>query len=255
MTCAALRSPLLCFGSPAPFFTSFECIGFRAANPRVICCATRQAAWVEARFPTCAGFPAFGMTASAPHMSGFLFAFIAALLAGIGARDQLTVAGLAARNGQRLGLLAVAVLCAAMTGVIAGWAAGLVVPLLEGNARAGQVLIAVALAFAGAEMLVLGARKPPEEPTQSLGATGIVLTAHQLTDAARFFIFAIAAATAAPIPAGAGGAVGGIAVVALGWIAAEDMPLKLSSIVRRSLGVVALLLAVWFAMHGLGRWG
>jgi Ca2+/H+ antiporter, TMEM165/GDT1 family len=188
-------------------------------------------------------------------MSGFLFAFIAAVLAGIGARDQLAVAGLAARNGQRVGLLAVAVLCAAITGVIAGWAAGMVVPLLEGNTRAGQLLIAVALGFAGAEMLVLGARPPPAEPTQSLGAAAIVLTAHQLTDAARFFIFAIAAATAAPIPAGVGGAVGGIAVVALGWIAAEDLPLKLASITRRILGVFALLLAVWFALQGLGRFG
>lgn len=188
-------------------------------------------------------------------MTGFLFAFIAALLAGIGARDQLTVAGLAARNGQRIGLLAVAVACAAVTAAIAGWAAGLAVPLLEGNERAGQILIAVALGFAGAEMLVLGARPPPEEPTQSLGAAAIVLTAHQLTDAARFFIFAIAAATAAPISAGAGGAIGGIAVVALGWIAAEDMPLRLASRVRRGLGVLALLLALWFALHGLGKIG
>jgi hypothetical protein len=188
-------------------------------------------------------------------MTGFLFAFIAALLAGIGARDQLTVAGLAARNGQRVGLLAVAALCAAITGVIAAWAAGLVLPLLEGNSRAGQILLAVALGFAGAEMLVLGAKPPPAEPTQSLGAAGIVLMAHQLTDAARFFIFAIAAASAAPIPAGAGGAVGGIAVVALGWIAAEDMPVKLASMVRRGLGGLALLLAAWFALQGLGRLG
>jgi hypothetical protein len=188
-------------------------------------------------------------------MTGFIFSFIAALLAGIGARDQLTVAGLAARQGQRIGLLTVAVICAAVTGVIAGWAAGLVLPIIEGNERAGQILIAVALGFAGAEMLVLGARPPPEEPTHSLGAIGIVLTAHQLTDAARFFVFAIAAATAAPIPSGAGGAVGGIAVVALGWIAAEDLPLKLASLVRRALGLVALLLAVWFALHGLGRLG
>lgn len=188
-------------------------------------------------------------------MSGFIFAFLACLLAGIGARDQLTVAGLAARQGQRFGLLGVAVLCAVVTGGAAAWAAGMIVPLLEGNDRAGKFLIAIALGFAGAEMLVMGAKPLPEEPTQSLGATAIVLTAHQLTDAARFFIFAIAAATAAPIPAGTGGAVGGIAVVALGWIAAEDMPLRLASLTRRLLGVAALLLAVWFALHGLGRLG
>ncbi len=188
-------------------------------------------------------------------MSGFLFAFLAALLSGIGARDQLTIAGLVARQGQRFGLLAVAVLCSVVTAWIAAWAAGMVLPILEGNTRAGQLMIAIALGFAGGEMLVLGARKPPEEPTQSLGATGIVLTAHQLTDAARFFIFAIAAATAAPVPAFVGGAAGGIAVVVLGWIAGADLPLKLTGWLRRGLGLLSLLLAIWFAMRGFGRFG
>ena len=60
------------------------------------------------------------------------------MCAGIGARDQLTVAGLAARNGQRLSLLAVAVICAALTGVIAGWAAGLAVQLQRAAATARE---------------------------------------------------------------------------------------------------------------------
>ena len=132
----------------------------------------------------------FGCSCYAFKMTGFLFAFIAALLAGIGARDQLTVAGLAARNGQKLSLLVVAMLTAAVTAGIAGWAAGMVLPVIAGNARAGQFLLGVALGFAGLEMLLLRARALPQEPTQSLGAAGIVLTAYQLTDAARFFGFA-----------------------------------------------------------------
>ncbi len=188
-------------------------------------------------------------------MSGFLFAFLAALLAGTGSRDQLTIAGLAARNGQKLSLLTVAIITAAVTAGIAGWAAGLVLPVIAGNERAGQFLVGVALGFAGFEMLLLRAKPLPQEPTQSLGATAIVLTAYQLTDAARFFIFVIAAATAAPLPAGLGGALGCIAVVALGWIAAEEMPIKLAGYARRALGAASLLLGIWFVMRGLGRFG
>ena len=197
----------------------------------------------------------FGCSCYAFKMTGFLFAFIAALLAGIGARDQLTVAGLAARNGQKLSLLVVAMLTAAVTAGIAGWAAGMVLPVIAGNARAGQFLLGVALGFAGLEMLLLRARALPQEPTQSLGAAGIVLTAYQLTDAARFFVFAIAAASAAPMPAGLGGAIGCVAVVALGWIAAEDMPVKAAGYARRGLGLLSLLLAVSFLMRGLGQLG
>lgn len=50
-------------------------------------------------------------------MTGFLFAFLACLIAGIGARDQLTVAALAVRQGQRPLLLVVAVLVSIATGL------------------------------------------------------------------------------------------------------------------------------------------
>jgi len=185
-------------------------------------------------------------------MSGFLFAFLATLIAGIGARDQLTIAGLATRLGQRPGLLGVAVLSAIVTSAIAAWAALAVMPILSGNAAGGKILTAIALGLAGGEMLLLKSRQMPDEPTHSLGATGIVLFAHQLTDAARFVIFALAVATAAPIPAAIGGAAGSIAVVTLGWLAADDLPLRLVTRARRIGGGVLLAIAAVLALSARG---
>ena len=93
----------------------------------------------------------------------------------------------------------------------------------------------------------------PDEPTHSLGATAIVLLAHQLTDAARFLVFAIAVATAAPIPAGLGGAVGGSATVAAGWLFAAELGRFRLGLVRRIIGAILLALAAWLALRALGR--
>jgi hypothetical protein len=185
-------------------------------------------------------------------MSGFLFAFLATLIAGIGARDQLALAGLAARLGQRPTLLGVAVLSAVATAALAAWAALAVLPLLGGNAAGGKVLTAIALGLAGAEMLALRTRRDPAEPTRSLGAIGIVLFAHQLTDAARFVVFALAVLTAAPIPAAIGGAAGSAAVVTLGWLAADDMPLAAVATARRIGGGVLLAVAALLALSARG---
>ncbi len=184
-------------------------------------------------------------------MSGLIFALLATLLAGIGARDQLTVAGIAARQGQRPGLLVVALATSIATAGAAAYGGALLAPMMGGNAR--LMFAALALAFAGVEMLILAARKMPDEPTQSLGATAIVLAAHQLTDAARFLIFAIAVATRAPISAGLGGAFGGVCIVVAGWLAAESLPVRKLSIIRRSVGAALLVLAAVLAMKAMGR--
>lgn len=184
-------------------------------------------------------------------MTGFIFALLATLLAGIGARDQMTVAALALRQGQRPGLLGIAVLTSIATAAFAAYAGLKVAPLLSANAR--MIFAAIALALAGDESLLLRPKHLPEEPTQSLGATAIVLTAHQLTDAARFLVFAIAVATAAPIPAGLGGAVGGAATVTAGWLLAAELGRLPLVAARRMIGVVLLALAVWLALRALGR--
>ena len=184
-------------------------------------------------------------------MSGLLFAFLATLLAGIGARDQLTVAGIAARQGQRPGLIMTAMATSIATASAAAYGGALLAPLMGGDAR--LVFAALALAFAGAEMLVFSARRMPDEPTQSLGATAIVLSAHQVTDASRFLILAIAAATHAPISAGLGGALGGTTIVLAGWLAADKLPGRQLAMIRRLVGAGLLILAAVVAMKAMGR--
>ena len=101
-------------------------------------------------------------------------------------------------------------------------------------------------------MLLFGPRQVPDEPTHSLGAAAIVLLAHQLTDAARFVVFALAVVTSAPIAAGMGGAAGSAATVALGWLAAADLPLREVITARRIAGGVLVLLAASLALSGIG---
>lgn len=184
-------------------------------------------------------------------MSGLLFALMATLLTGIGARDQLTVAGIAALHGARPGLIGVALLTSISTATAAAYGGALLAPLLAGNAR--LMFASLALALAGAEMLFLSARRMPDEPTQSLGAIAIVLSAHQLTDAARFLVFAIAVATRAPISVGLGGALGGACVVLAGWLAAENLPAARLSLIRRPIGGALLILAAVLAMRATGK--
>ena len=178
-------------------------------------------------------------------MSGFLFAFIALLVTGIGARDQLLVAALSARRGQRPAALLVGMASAGLTAVIAAGGAALVIPLLNGNAR--LLLAALALGLAGAEMLIARAVPAPREPTDSLGAFALVLFVQQLTDAARFVLFGIAVATGAILPAAVGGAAGGAGVVAVGWIAAGVLANRDLRALRRGLGGAVLLVAAALA--------
>lgn len=184
-------------------------------------------------------------------MPGFLFAFLACLLAGIGARDSVTVAQLAVRNGASLALLAVALACGMATSGIAAWGAVELGDLVPGPGR--LLFAAIALGFAGGEALLLRTPRAPDEPTHSLIATAFVLFAHQLTDSLRFLIFAIALATLAPIPAGMGGAAGSAAGLAAAWLAGDDLLRPALGRVRRIVGGVLLALAVVLGLHALGR--
>lgn len=175
-------------------------------------------------------------------MFGFLLGFIATILIGCGARDQVLVAALAARQGQRPALLLVAIACAVLAALGAIWLAASFAPLLPSPAR--RILAVLALGLAALEMIVLRPKVAPAEPTPSLGAFGVVLLAMQLTDAARFVLFAIVVASILPGAAALGGALGGVVVVTFGWAAGQvllDQPLRL---VRRWLGAGLLLVAV-----------
>lgn len=176
-------------------------------------------------------------------MTAVLFAFLAVAFAGIGGRDQWLVAQLAAQQGRHLGLLLVALATTAISTGGAIWAA----QTLGGTVshRAGLLLAAVALAFAALEMALLRPRPEPQEPTRSLGAAGAVLLASQLSDAARFLLFAIAIATKTPQPALLGGALASLTVVGAGWLGRRDLLELPLQALRRRLWPVPLLVAGW----------
>ncbi len=182
-------------------------------------------------------------------MSGFLFALVAALLAGFGARDQTIVAGIAARHGGRVAVLLVALCSTVVAAGGAVWLAAAFAPQLTPPAQ--TMLAVLALGLAALDLLLSRRPKPPKEPTHSLGAFGIVLLAQQLTDASRFLLFAIAVASVMPLAAGLGGALGGMAVVTLGWLGADDLLRLPLAAVRRWLGAALLLVSIglFFALR------
>jgi len=183
-------------------------------------------------------------------MSAVYLTFIAVLLSGLGARDQVTVAGLSLQQGPRPSVLITAAIIAVGTALFAAWAASVIAPEMAPPAR--LFLVAIALALAGLESLVLAPRATPREPTHSLFATGLVLLSHQLTDAARFLIFGVAVATNVPLPAAIGGAMGGIALIAGAWAFPEVFTHRLTRIARRIVGVLLLGLAVYLGLRAMG---
>lgn len=182
-------------------------------------------------------------------MTAALLAFLAALLAGVGARDQMLLAGLAARRFLPLTLLALAVVTAVFAAVVVAKAAKVLAPLLSPSARV--MFAGMAAVVAGLECMVIGPKRTPEEPTRSLFAAAVVLLAHQLTDGARFLVFAIAVATAVPTAAALGGAAGGVATVLIGALAGELLVARRLRLIRRVIGVVFLAVGAWLVLQAL----
>ena len=179
-------------------------------------------------------------------MAAFLLALVAVFAVSFGGRDQLLVARLAERNGAGGGLLGVGVL-SSLIAAAAMATAGLVISRVLPDAAA-QMLAAFALLIAAGELAWHRAPKLPAEPTHSLFATLAVLLARQLGDGARFLVFAIAAGGSAWF-AGAGGAVGGAAALALGMAAGEDMARWPTRAVRTVLAAVLALGGIALAIN------
>ena len=179
-----------------------------------------------------------------------MLAFIGVLLAGIGARDQLAVAGLARSQGSRPSVLIVGLAISMVTALFAGWAASMVAPTLNSDAR--LFLAALALGFAGLEALLLRPARAAAEPTHSIGALAIVLASQQLTDAARFLIFGIALAANAPLPSAIGGAAGGMVLLGCAWAVPELFTWRLLRRPRRAIGGGLLMLSAWLGLRALG---
>lgn len=175
-------------------------------------------------------------------MAGFLYAFVAVLVAGFGARDQVLLARLTAAQGARATVLGAALIAAAGTSAFAGWAAQALLPQMPAAAR---VLFAgIALVLAGGEMVLLSPGRAPAEPTRSVFAALVVLTAQQVTDAARFLILVIGVATAAPVPATLGGAAASMAGLVLAWLAPQVAPARAVRIGRRIAGAALMALGL-----------
>lgn len=184
-------------------------------------------------------------------MSIFYLTLLAVIFSGLGARDQVTVASLSARQGQRPAVLLTGCVLAAVTAAFAGWAAGVVAPELRGAERG--ILAALAIFFAGGESILITPKGARREPTHSLIALTMVLALHQLSDAARFVIFGNAVGANSPLLAAAGGAVGGMASIAIGWAWPELVLDARLRVARRVIGVIFVLVAIYVAMAALGR--
>jgi hypothetical protein len=179
-------------------------------------------------------------------VTGFFLALLAALLAGIGARDQVALAALTRVQGARPAALVVAIATCTLTSALAAWASLSVAPMLNGNAR--LFLSGLALGFAGAELLFIPPPKAPKEPTRSLAALAVVLAAHQITDAARFLIFAIGLAAYAPALAAAGGVAAGALLLGAAWSAPDLLARPATRTVRRAIGGLLLLAGIGLAL-------
>jgi len=144
-------------------------------------------------------------------MLAFLSAFAAALLLGMGARDQMLVAGLSLRLGKRISLLIVALTATALTSALAIWAGEtLALP-------ASPLFAGLALIFAGLEMIMRRPGALPAEPTRSLGAMGLAFALVQIFDAVRIILFGLTLAAVLPGAAVLGMVAGALASVGLGW--------------------------------------
>lgn len=183
-------------------------------------------------------------------MPALYLTLVAVLLAGIGARDQMTMAALAARRGRDPALLVVSSLVAILTACFAAYAARVVLTELPAPARA--IFAGIALGMAGLESLVIVPHRDPEEPTQSLFAMFLVMLIHQLTDAARFLVFGVGVGTNAVLPAAIGGMIAGVVLVAVAWGWPQLFARPALRVVRRLVGALLLVVAIGMALAQFG---
>ena len=181
--------------------------------------------------------------------AAFLLALATTFAVSLGGRDQILVARLAERLGKGSGLLAVGALAAtasALLMAVAGLALALVLP-----GPAADMLVAIGFFLAAIELVWQRPGRLPEEPTRSLFASFLVLLARQVGDAARFCVFAFAAGGSAWL-AGAGGAIGGTAALALGIVLAGDLARWPLRAIRLALAAVLLIAAVTIGLMARG---
>ena len=185
-------------------------------------------------------------------MPSLFLALVASALLSLGARDQVLLARLAqARKGRTGALIAVSLVVTALSSGLMAWAGSVVSAMLPTAAK--HMLVAFALAAAAVELAWPRKDVAPREPTHSLFALFVVLLARQVGDAARFAVFALAAASGVPTLSALGGWIGGAGVLLVAVLAADELadPARL----RPVRWVLAGLCAVAAAVIGLGARG
>jgi len=114
------------------------------------------------------------------------------------------------------------------------------------------VLAAIALAFAGLELLLVVPGRKPAEPTRSLFALALVTGFQQVTDAARFLVFAIGTGTNAPVAAGLAGAVGGAVLLLMAWLNPAIALHPAVRVFRRVCGAALVVLGLVLWLRAIG---
>ena len=153
-------------------------------------------------------------------MIAVVLAFVAVALAMLAGRESVRVARLARGGVALVPLLAVIAAVSALASGVAAWLAGTFAGIFPPQHQ--HWLVAAALLLAALEVLLLGEPDVPAEPTQSLGAIGLVLFAGIVTDASGMLVLSLALATGAPALAATGAALALIGVLGMAAFAAGD---------------------------------
>lgn len=181
-------------------------------------------------------------------MDALVPAFVLALLSGWDGTGQRLAAHLLRVGGGRGAVLGgLAFGCVVVAGV-AAFGGVLAKPWV--NPRAAQLILAVALLFAG--IAAFGGGERPGVRGWRAGAFVTAVTsfvAYELPGAAAFFAFALAAGSPSPALVAAGVAAGSFAALAPG--AAFDLPRRVLRPVRWAVGVLLLFAGAITALRAL----
>jgi putative Ca2+/H+ antiporter (TMEM165/GDT1 family) len=166
-------------------------------------------------------------------MAEFVLALVISIVCGCGARDQVLIGALSARQGRRAAVLAVAVGCAMIVAVFAAWIGAWLAGTMA-SLTIRQALIAAVMVAALVDLARVPQVRLPAEPTDSLGALALVLLVYQLRDGGRLLAVAVGLLAGANWPAVAAGAASGAAImVAAGWQTGAALPFPALQAIRR----------------------
>ena len=184
-------------------------------------------------------------------MPSFFLALLTAAAVTLAGRETVQVARLAAALGSGPGLLVAIWLACFVSCAFAAWLGARVAAQLFPEGK--SMLVAIALLLAGLELALLRPGAAPAEPTRSTGAVTLVLCGAQLTAAAGFLVFALAARTGGPALAAAGGAVGSGGALSAAWALGSQWEARLPLHALRYGVAAALVVAA--LVTGLGARG